>query len=140
MSHRLYNSNIVTSTFTGMTNTAINGATLHIGENQRDLTDLSAHIIATITMTNATVKAVWQVSNDASTWVTCAHDSANQAGVALATGVASGTTLAVGAPQGAYGYKYCRATALFGSTTAGTTNDTISIGYNYRQLDAGAGL
>jgi len=138
MAFRRYNVSVTTGNFTGATTGAsLSGASLHIGENQRVVQDLAAHIIATITMTNATVKALWQGSNDNTTFVNVAHSPENPAGVALATGVASGTTLGVGAPPGVYSYKYARCQLLWTSTTAGTTNYTMSIGYNYRQLNAG---
>lgn len=138
MSYRRFNASIVTGNFTGATTGAsVNGGSLHIGETQRDVQNISARIIATITMTNATVKAQWQGSNDNAAWDNVAHSPENPAGVALATGVASGTTLGVGAPEGVYGYKYARCQLLWTSTTAGTTNDAMSIGYTYRQLDAG---
>lgn len=141
MSIRRYNSAIATGNFTGATSGAqVNGSTLHIGELQRDIVDLAAHVIATVTMTNATVSVQWQGSNDASTFVNVAHDPANTASVAFATGVASGTTKAFEAPNGVYGYKYARAAVVFGSTTAGTTNDAVSIGYTYRQVSPGDGV
>lgn len=140
MSYRRYNVSTATGNFTGATTGAsVNGNSLHVGEKQRDVVDLAAHIIATITMTNATMKAQWQASNDATTWVNVAHSPENPASVALATGVANGTTLAVGAPLGVYGYKYARMQIGWTSTTAGTTNDAVSIGYTYRQLNAGTG-
>lgn len=141
MSMRRFNANITTGNFTGATTGAqLNGNSLHVGENQRDVHDLAAHIIATITMTNATVKAGWQGSNDAATWYSVALSPEVPAAIALATGVASGTTLAVGAPPGVYGYKYARCQLTWTSTTAGTTNDAMSVGYTYRQLEAGAGV
>lgn len=141
MSTRKYNVSIATGNFTGGTTGAqVNGNVLHIGESQRDIVDLAAHIIATITMTSATMKAQWQGSNDGSTFVNVAHSPENPAAIAIATGVASGTTLAVGAPPGVYGYKYGRCAVVFGSTTAGTTNDAVSIGYNYRQVAPGDGV
>lgn len=141
MSIRRYNANVATGNFTGVTTGAtFNGSTLHIGERQRDILDLAAHIIATITMTNATLKAGWQVSNDSSNYVSVALSPENPAAVVMATGVASGTTLAVGAPHAVYGYKYARCQLTWTSTTAGTTNDAVSVGYSYRQLNAGDGL
>jgi hypothetical protein len=141
MSIRRYNTPLATGNFTGATSGAqVNGATLHIGENQRDIVDLAAHVIATITMTSATVSVIWQGSNDATTFVTVAHSPENPAAVAMATGVASGTTKAYSPPPGVYGYKYARAAVVFGSATAGTTNDAVSIGYVYRQVAAGDGV
>lgn len=141
MSSRRYNVSIATGNFTGATTGAtFNGTTLHIGEQQRDITDLAAHVIATITMTNATVKAGWQVSNDGTTFVSAALNPENPVAVVMATGVANGTTLAVGAPHSVYGYKYARCQLTWTSTTAGTTNDAMSVGYVYRALDAGSGL
>jgi hypothetical protein len=137
---RRFNVSQVTGNFTGATTGAqINGNTLHVGETQRLVTDLAALVVATITMTNATVKAGWQGSNDNSTWYTVAHNPENPAAIAVATGVASGTTLSVGAPQGVYGYKYTRCQLTWTSTTAGTTNDAMALGYVYRQLDVGEG-
>jgi hypothetical protein len=142
MSYRRFNVSAVTGNFTGATTgAAISGAALHVGENQRDVVDLAAHLIATITMTGATVSTQWQASNDASTWFNVAHNPENPTfAAALVTGVASGTNRAVGAPLGVYGYKYTRCQVVWGSTTAGTTNDAMSIGYTYRQLEAGSGL
>jgi hypothetical protein len=141
MSTRRFNLPLVTGNFTGATTGAqVNGSTLHIGESQRDIVDLAAHIVATITMTSATVGVQWQGSNDASTWFDVAANPENPAKVAFATGVASGTTKGFGAPQGVYGYKFARCAVVFGSTTAGTTNDAVSIGYVYRQVAAGDGI
>lgn len=141
MSIRRYNVGIATGNFTGVTTGAqITGTTLHIGESQRDIVDLAARIVATVTMTNALMKAQWQGSNDNSTFDNVAHDVDNPIAIAVATGVASGNTLTVGAPPGVYGYKYARCSIVLTSTTAGTTNDAVSIGYVYRQLYAGDGV
>jgi hypothetical protein len=141
MSTRRYNSSIATGNFTGATTGAqVNGNRLHIGESQRDIVDLAAHIIATVTMTNALMKAQWQGSDNGTDYVNVAHSPENPAGIAVATGVASGNTLAVGAPPGLYGYKYGRCAVVFTSTTAGTTNDAVSVGYTYRQVSAGDGV
>lgn len=141
MSTRRYNAGIATGNFTGLTTGAsISGTALHVGETQRDVTDLAAHIVATVTMTNALVKPQWQGSNDATTWVNVANGPENTAVVAVATGVASGSTIGVPAPHAVYSYKYARCQLVWTSTTAGTTNDAVSVGYNYRQVAAGDGL
>lgn len=140
MSYRRYNVSQATGNFTGVTTGAtINGSSLHVGENQRDVQDLVARVVATVTMTNATMKTQWQGSNDATTWDSVALSSENPANTAFITGAASGTVIGVPAPPTVYGYKYARAQILWTSTTAGTTNDAVTIGYNYRQLEVGSG-
>lgn len=141
MSTRRYNASIATGNFTGATTGAqVNGTRLHIGQDQRDIVDLAAHIIGTVTMTSALMKAQWQGSDDGTTYVNVAHNPENPAAIAFATGVQNAATLGVGAPQGVYSYKYARCAVLWTSSTAGTTNDAVSIGYNYRQVAAGDGV
>lgn len=142
MSQRRFNANVATGNFNGVTvaGSAVNGNSLHVGETQRDVHDLAAHLIITCSITGATMGAQWQGSNDASSWVNVAHNTENPATVALTTGIVSGSTKAVGAPLGVYGYKYARCQVLYSGSTAGTTNEAISIGYTYRQIDAGVGL
>lgn len=139
MSQRRFNDSIATGNFTGATTGAtFNGTTLHIGETQVDYRHLSAHVVATITMTNATLKYGWQVSNDGTNFFTAALNQENTAAPVIATGVASGTTLDLPAPLTVYGYKYARVQLQWTSTTAGTTNDAMSVGYCYRRMDAGS--
>lgn len=145
MSYHRHNVSVATGNFTGATTgsattSLVAGNSVFIGKDEKKVIDLAAHVVATITMTGATLKLKWQGSNDASTWIDLANDSANQAAVAFATGVASGTTLGFPAPAAAYAYKYARPVSVWTSTTAGTTNDAISIGLNYRQIEAGGGL
>lgn len=139
MSQRRYNSPVVTGNFTGVTTGAVlNGATLHIGELQRQVCDLAARIVCTITMTNATIKPAWQGSNDGVTFETIWNDEVNTASPVVATGVANGTAQnGIPAPLGAYSYKYARIQLQWTSTTAGTTNDVVQMGYNFRLLDVG---
>ncbi len=137
MSYRRYNVSPTTVNFTGATTGAkVYSNSLFIGETDRRVGDLSARVVATLTVTSATLKATWQGSNDNSTFDDLAHSPENPATVAFLTGTVSATaTLAIGAPQGIYGYKYARLSVLLTSTTAGSTNDALVIGLNYRQLD-----
>ncbi len=137
MSYRRYNVSQTTVNFTGATTGAkVYSNSLFIGENDRKVADLSARVVATLTVTSATYKATWQGSNDNTTFDDLAHSPENPAGVAILTGTVSATaTIAIGAPNSAYGYKYARLSVLLTSTTAGSTNDAIIIGLNYRQLD-----
>lgn len=79
-----------------------------------------------------TMALVWEVSNDASTWVQCAPTN-NAAVVVLATGTGgadASVTRVIPANDAVYGWRYCRA-AIQNGVATGTTNDTYSIGYNY---------
>lgn len=117
----------------------VNGKQLFMGGIDQKVAHVSALITALAETNTLTLSAKWQGSNDGSTWLDLAHSPQNPAAVALATGT-SGTdtavTTVVPAPASAYGYKFARCSLVVGVTT-GTTNDTYSIGYSYRQFDAG---
>jgi hypothetical protein len=138
MSYYRYNVSATTQNFTGVTTAArIYSTSLFIGSSgKRKIQDLAAHIVATSTMTSATMKTQWQGSNDNTTWVDVANNAANAASTAFLTG-GTGLTATIGieAPQGAYSYRYARLALVWTSTTAGTTNDVATFGLNYRQLD-----
>lgn len=93
---------------------------------------LSANVTVDAETSTITMALVWQVSNDASTWLQIV-ESNNPATVVLATGTGgadASVTRAVIAPVGVSGYRYCRA-AIQNGVTSGTTSDTYSIAYNY---------
>lgn len=141
MSYRRYNVSSLTGNFTGVTTGAQGvGPVLHIGENQCVIQSLSVLCVLTSTMTSATIGVQWQGSNDNSTWVRIANAPANTAPTLVLTGgTGAAATISVEAPQGAYGWKYCRPTLQWTSTTAGTTNDAWTMGLIYRQLAPGEG-
>ena len=93
---------------------------------------LSADVTVDAETDTITMSLVWEVSNDASTWMRLAISN-NPAVVALATGTTgadASVTRVIAAPDQVSGWRYCRASILNGVVT-GTTNDTYSIAYNY---------
>ncbi len=139
MSYRRFNVSPAAGNFTGLTTGAqITGTSLFMGESEKKVADLSAHIVATCTMTGATMKTKWQGSSDGTTFYDLANDPVGTASLTLLT-AGTGATVTVGVPPPAsvYGYKYARCNVVLTSTTAGTTNDIVSIGLNYRQLSPG---
>jgi hypothetical protein len=119
----------------------VNGATLFVGGADPKVSHLSALVTVDAETNTLTMTGKWQASNDGSTWVDVAHAPQNPAGVALATGTAGADADVVRvlpAPDAVYGYKFARCSVVVGVVT-GTTNDTYSIGYSYRQLDPGGG-
>lgn len=123
------------STTSGNLNTLVAG-TITPGATLQVSTAAFGTISATCTFlaeTNTiTLSAVWQVSNDASTWLR-AVDENDAAPVAVGTGTAgadSAVTRVVAAPRTVYGWRYVRCGVLNGVVT-GATADTYSIAYNY---------
>jgi len=103
------------------------------------LGSLSATVTVDAETDTITLTPVWQVSNDASTWID-ARPSNAAANVALATGTSSpdaAVTAVVSAPAAAYGFRYARCNVRVGVTT-GTANDTATIAYNYASASATA--
>ncbi len=114
----------------------VNGTSLFMGQNFRKVADLSALCVVDAETNTLTLAAKWQGSNDGSTWVDLANAPGNPAAVVLATGTAgadAAVTKAVEAPKAAYGFKFARCSIVVGVTT-GTSSDTYTIGYCYRQL------
>jgi hypothetical protein len=112
------------------------GSAVHIGLAEKKVEDLVAELAVDAETNTITLAAKWQGSDDKSTWVDLAHEPQNPAAVVLATGTGgadAAVTKAIAAPDGAYGYQYARVAIVVGVTT-GTTSDTYSITYRYRQL------
>jgi len=139
MAYRRYNYLPTTQNLTGVTTGArLHGSTLFIGEQDQKVSALAAQIVATLTMTNATLKAQWQGSNDNSTFTDLAHSPENPVGIAFLTciaGAGTSATIGVEAPASVFAYKYARCDLIWTSTTAGTTNDVATFGYNVRGED-----
>jgi hypothetical protein len=94
---------------------------------------LSAVFVVDAETDTLTISAVWQGSDDNSTWYDIAGAPQNPANVALATGTGgadAAVTRAVPAPYAAHGFRYVRAQARVGGT-AGLVADTYSISYRY---------
>ncbi|MFA5186326.1 MAG: hypothetical protein WC551_07625 [Patescibacteria group bacterium] len=139
MGYRRYNVSSTSGSFSGATTTAGYGPALFIGENTRQVQDLSAYVSLTGTITGATMGLKWQGSNDAATWVDVANGPANTAATVLITGTGTAANVAksVEAPVGVYGYKYARSGVVWTSATAGGATDVYAMGYIYRQRDPG---
>lgn len=79
-----------------------------------------------------TMAAVWEASEDGTTWSRLVQPNA-AAEVVLATGTSgadAAVTRAISAPPGAYAFRHVRCSILSGVAT-GTTSDTYSIAYRY---------
>jgi hypothetical protein len=111
------------------------GASVRIADNSRQkVRGLSALAVVDVETTSLTLTAVWQVSNDASTWVNVANGTQNAAGVVIATGTAgadASVTKCYDAPQAVYGWRYARFTFLTAGAT-GAAVDTYNISYCFR--------
>lgn len=139
MAHLRYNVSVVTGNCTGISATAVTGASVFIGGMSKRVIDLSAFCDVTASTASLTYTPSWQVSNDNTNWVTCSLNPVIGAAAAIATGAGSHKQVAVEAPAAAFGYKFARCLLTIGGAT-GTTNDVYSIGYSYRHLDAGSPL
>lgn len=100
---------------------------------------LSAQITVDAETSSLTVKAVWQGSN-AEDFASPVDLKLNElatldaSAIVLDTGTGgadASNTMAVPAPDAAYGFRWVRCRLLVGGAT-GTTADTYSMGYNYR--------
>lgn len=126
-----------TGTLSGVSSASyVNGNTLPTGliENVSENTPypgtLGAYVEATLGTANITVKGIWQVSDDNSTWNDVAGTPNNAAAVAIATGTSAIVKLTVPAPGVVHSYNFCRLALLTG-VTGGTTGDTYKIGYSF---------
>ena len=133
-----YNAHKIAGDFTGINaGLSVAGNPLFMGEAVRQkVASLSAVLVVDIETSTLTASAVWQVSNDKSTWLDVAYTPNNAAAVVLATGTGGADptiTKVLPAPEAVYGYKFARVAVVMGVTN-GTVNDTYEIGYTYRQL------
>jgi hypothetical protein len=125
---------------TGNADTLVAGSTiagnaLDMGDNSRQkVRALSVLVTVDIETTSLTLAGVWQVSNDAVTWVNVTNGTQNAAAVILGTGT-GGADASISrvfeAPSAVYGWKKARFTLLTAGAT-GAAVDTYSLGYNYR--------
>jgi hypothetical protein len=95
---------------------------------------LSAKYVALAETNTITLSAVWEVSDDASTWVRCTGVN-NVVPTVLGTGTAGADTAVtrqIDAPAGVYGKRYARASVLVGVTT-GASSDLCTVTYDYVQ-------
>ena len=95
---------------------------------------LSAHVVLDVETDGTTVEAVWQVSNNGSTWIECAYAPNSPAVIVLATGTAgadASVTRSLPAPPQVYGHLYARI-GIINRVNTGAAVDTYAIGYTYR--------
>lgn len=133
-----YNAHLVTGTLSGVSvGSAVSGNTLFVGGQKRRIDDLAAKLTILAETNTLTLSEKWQGSNDGANWDDLAYTSNNPAVTVLGTGTASAdspVTKTVEAPRAAYSYKYARCQVVVGVVT-GTSSDTYSVGYNYRQTN-----
>lgn len=126
-----------TGTFNGVASgSAVNGTAIFIGNVCKKVANLSAVCTLLAETNTLTLSVKWQVSADNSTWYDLALSPQNPSAVVFKTGTAGADTagtLVVPAPEAVYGWAWARAIVVVGGTT-GTTSDTYTISYNYRQL------
>lgn len=99
---------------------------------------LSAKVVALADTNTLTLTAIWEVSDDASTW-TRAGGPNNVTPTAIATGTAGADTAVtrnIDAWDSVYGKRYARCSALVGGTT-GASIDSCTVSYDY-VLEPGA--
>lgn len=122
--------------FTGVeSGSQVNGDGVFVGGSCRKVEALSALVTVDAETNTMTVTPKWEVSNDDSTYVTAANAN-NAANVVLATGTAgadASVSRVISAPDTVYGWRFARMSLLVGVAT-GTSSDSYSIAYNYRQL------
>ncbi len=93
---------------------------------------LSATVMVEAETSTITMAAVWEVSNDATTWRLCMPTN-SAAYVVQGTGTAgddAAVTRVIPANDAVYGWRYARCSIQNGVAT-GTANDKYSIAYNY---------
>ncbi len=97
---------------------------------------LSATVTVEAETTSLAAFAVWEVSNDASTW-RLALPTNGAAYVALATGTAgddAAVTRVIPANDATYGWRYARC-SIQNTGATGAATDTYTIAYNYAKPD-----
>ncbi len=128
-----FNNHIVTGTLNTVSNAAVTGNSLFLGNSSEKVGfgTLSAYLILTAATSSLTITPSWQVSNDNSTYTTVKLLPTNSAAIAVATGTANVTTV-VEPPPCVYGYQYARVLLNVAGATGGAS-DLYSIGYSYTQ-------
>lgn len=131
-----FNAHVLTGTADAITpGDPVSGNTLFLGQHVQKVTDLSAVVTVDAETNTLTATPRWQASNDKSTWYTLAPSPDNPVTIPLATGTGgadAAVTRVIPAPAAVHAYQYARFQILIGVVT-GTTSDTWSIGYTYRQ-------
>lgn len=133
-----YNAHQSTGDFNGITaGNSVAGNAVFLNEAVRQkASSLSAVVVVKAETNTMTLTALWQVSNDKSTWLDLAYAPNNAAAVVIATGTAgadAAVTKVFQAPEAVNGYRFARIAIVVGVQT-GTASDTYTIGYSYRQL------
>ena len=117
----------------------VNGTPVPMGRISSRLRSLSAFVTVDAETSTLTLAAKWQVSNDRLVWVDVAHASQNPTAVVLGTGTAGADPLitrAIPAPDAVNSWAWARLSLVVGGVT-GTTADTWSVGYCFRQVVGG---
>lgn len=110
------------------------GATLLM--DKVEIGSLSATVTVDAETSTITIAAVWEVSNNGTTWLLCTPVN-NAAAVVLATGTAgadAAVTRVIPANDAVYGWRYARCSVQNGVAT-GAAVDTYAIAYNYLRRD-----
>jgi hypothetical protein len=95
---------------------------------------LSALVVVDVETNTITMEAVWQVSNDATTWYEC-RGLNNAAIVVLGTGTGgadASVSRVLEAPKAVYGWRYARC-SIRNLVATGAAVDTYAISYNFRK-------
>ena len=97
---------------------------------------LAAHVSVNARTNTLTIAAVWEVSDDNSTFVPCRLAN-NPASVVLVTGPGSDVALegTIDAPAAVYAKPYARLRLVTGTGSADGTNDKGAIKYFYREVE-----
>jgi hypothetical protein len=97
---------------------------------------LAAHVSVNARTSTTTIAAVWEVSDDNSTFIPCRLTN-NPASVVLVTGSGSDVALecTIDAPSAVYAKLYARLRLVTGTGTADGTNDKGAIKYYYREVE-----
>ncbi len=117
----------------------VTGAAVFMGNIQPKVKSLSAKVAAKAETDTITLSAIWQVSNDNSTWVDCATSPQNAVPVVIGTGTSGSdatVTKVYPAPELVYGWQWARIALRVGVTT-GAAGDTYALSYAYRQIVGG---
>jgi hypothetical protein len=93
---------------------------------------VSARVTLTAATATITLTALWQVSDDNSTWIDLMQPN-NAAYVIHSTGTAAADLRVISAPNGIHAHRFARLAVRVGVTT-GQAGDVGNVGYNY-QLD-----
>jgi hypothetical protein len=120
-------------TLNGVTATSVAaGPTLLMSNVEKGT--LSAKTVTTAETNTITLTVIWEVSDDATTWVRVKNFT-NTAPTVVGTGTAgadSAVTQQNDAPSAVYGKRYARCSILVGVTT-GASSDLANVSYDYVQ-------